>query len=109
MSSLGRNPRRSCVPLVATGRTTAPEPLLVAGPDTVAHGSAPIVLLAGTGDPAALYEWGRSAAADLENGRLLTRKGNGHGSYVYGACRPEVDRYLLDGVPPPRGGAVCAV
>ncbi|GLY97244.1 alpha/beta hydrolase [Actinoplanes sp. NBRC 103695] len=74
-----------------------------------ARGSVPIVLLAGTGDPAALYEWGRSAAADLENGRLLTRKGNGHGSYVYGACRPEVDRYLLDGVPPPRGGAVCAV
>ncbi|MET0495152.1 MAG: alpha/beta hydrolase [Actinoplanes sp.] len=73
-----------------------------------ARGSVPIVLLAGTGDPAALYEWGQSAAAALENGRLLTRNGNGHGSYVYGACRPEVDRYLLDGVPPPRGGAVCA-
>ncbi len=72
-----------------------------------AHGSVPIVLLAGTGDPAALYEWGQSAAAHLENGRLLTREGNGHGSYVYGACRPEVDRYLLDGVPPPRAGAVC--
>jgi pimeloyl-ACP methyl ester carboxylesterase len=73
-----------------------------------ARGSVPIVLLAGTGDPAALYEWGRSAAAALENGRLLTRVGTGHGSYVYGACRPEVDRYLLDGVPPPRAGAVCA-
>ena len=73
-----------------------------------ARGSVPIVLLAGTGDPAALYEWGQSAAAALENGRLLTREGDGHGSYVYGACRPEVDRYLLDGVPPPRGGAVCA-
>ncbi|WP_051796949.1 alpha/beta hydrolase [Catenuloplanes japonicus] len=79
-----------------------------AGPHPVtARGSVPIVLIAGTGDPAALYEWGRSAAAALENGRLLTRVGNGHGSYVYGACRPEVDRYLLDGVPPPRAGAVC--
>lgn len=73
-----------------------------------APGSVPIVLIAGTGDPAALYEWGRSAAAALQNGRLLTRVGNGHGSYPYGACRPEVDRYLLDGVPPPRAGAVCA-
>jgi pimeloyl-ACP methyl ester carboxylesterase len=73
-----------------------------------ARGSVPIVLLASTGDPAALYEWGQSAAAALENGRLLTRRGSGHGSYVYGACRPEVDRYLLAGVPPPRSGAVCA-
>lgn len=72
-----------------------------------AHGSPPIVLIAGTGDPAALYEWGQSAADHLENGRLLTRVGIGHGSYVYDHCRPEVDRYLLEGTPPPRR-SVCA-
>jgi pimeloyl-ACP methyl ester carboxylesterase len=84
------------------GGVSAPHPIRAAG-------APPIVLIGGTGDPAALYEWARSAAATLADGRLLTRRGIGHGSYVYQACRPEVDRYLLDGQAPPRSGAVCAL
>lgn len=73
-----------------------------------ARGSAPILVVGTTRDAATPYEWARSTARHLANGRLLTREGSGHAAYGDNACVTEaVDRYLLDAVLPPTG-TVCA-
>ncbi|MFC4061166.1 alpha/beta hydrolase [Planomonospora corallina] len=70
-----------------------------------ASGSAPIVVIAGTGDPATPYEWGPKLVEQLGTGVLVTYKGEGHGAYLSGdACVKQVsDDYLLDGKVPAEG------
>lgn len=80
-----------------------------------AAGSAPILVIATTNDPATPYEWGRALSEQLENAVLLTYRGEGHTIYAQGdRCIDEiVNAYLLtlalpkpgtacgDGPPPP--------
>ncbi|GAA2240205.1 alpha/beta fold hydrolase [Streptomyces amakusaensis] len=78
-----------------------------AHPDVSAPGSAPIVVIGATGDPATPYE-GTKAMADALGegvGVELTYKGEGHGSYNSGdkCVRDVVNAYLLDGEIPPNG------
>lgn len=70
-------------------------------------GAAPILVVGSTGDPATPYEWAGSSAEQLDAGRLLTWKGNGHAAYGRAAaCTRMVDTYLLPGeLPLP--GLVC--
>nr|WP_221473967.1 alpha/beta fold hydrolase [Planomonospora venezuelensis] len=70
-----------------------------------ATGSAPIVVVATTGDPATPYEWGPKLTEQLKTAVLVTHKGEGHGAYLSGeACvKKTVDTYLLDGKVPAEG------
>ncbi|MDQ0992929.1 alpha/beta hydrolase [Streptomyces sp. V3I7] len=80
-------------------------------PDVSAPGSAPILVVGNTGDPATPYEGARRMVEALGKGVgvELTYKGQGHGAYdsknkcVQGA----VDGYLLDGKVPATG-KVCS-
>lgn len=69
-----------------------------------AAGSNPIVVVGTTRDPATLYEWSESLASQLQNGRLVTRDGDGHTGYGRGnACVDDaVENYLVDGKAPAR-------
>ncbi|MER7479843.1 alpha/beta hydrolase [Streptomyces sp. NPDC126510] len=79
-------------------------------PDVSAPGSAPILVVGNTGDPATPYEGARAMVNALGQGVgvELTYRGQGHGAYdsknpcVQGA----VNGYLLDGKVPP-AGTVC--
>ncbi|MFI2715841.1 alpha/beta hydrolase [Streptomyces collinus] len=79
-------------------------------PDVSAPGSAPILVVGNTGDPATPYEGARAMVNALGKGVgvELTYRGQGHGAYdsknkcVQGA----VNGYLLDGKVPPTG-TVC--
>ncbi|EFL34702.1 protease [Streptomyces viridochromogenes DSM 40736] len=79
-------------------------------PDVSAPGSAPILVVGNTGDPATPYEGARKMVDALGKGVgvELTYRGQGHGAYdskntcVQGA----VNGYLLDGKVPP-AGTVC--
>jgi pimeloyl-ACP methyl ester carboxylesterase len=79
-------------------------------PDVSAPGSAPILVVGNTGDPATPYEGTRKMVDALggDVGVELTYEGQGHGAYDSGnACvRGAVDGYLLDGKVP-RKGTVC--
>src|SRR5690606_14053598 len=46
-----------------------------------ASGSAPILVVGTTGDPATPYAWSQALAAQLENGHLVTYNGEGHTAY----------------------------
>ncbi|MFH9587413.1 alpha/beta hydrolase [Streptomyces luteogriseus] len=80
-------------------------------PDVSAPGSAPVLVVGNTGDPATPYEGARAMVNALGKGVgvELTYRGQGHGAYdsknkcVQGA----VDGYLLDGKVPPTG-TVCS-
>ncbi|MEW1773958.1 alpha/beta hydrolase [Streptomyces sp. NPDC086777] len=80
-------------------------------PDVSAPGSAPILVVGNTGDPATPYEGAKKMVDALGKGVgvELTYKGQGHGAYdskdqcVQGA----VNGYLLDGTVP-KAGTVCA-
>ncbi|MFP7706416.1 alpha/beta hydrolase [Trueperella sp. LYQ141] len=71
----------------------------------VAKGSAPIVVVGTTGDPATPYEWAQKFAKDLDNGVLVTWKGDGHTAYGRaGDCISKpLDEYLLTGKVPQDG------
>ncbi|MFJ9564241.1 alpha/beta hydrolase [Streptomyces fuscichromogenes] len=79
-------------------------------PDVSAPGSAPILVVGNTGDPATPYEGAQKMVEALGNGVgvELTYKGQGHGAYdskdkcVQGA----VNGYLLEGTVP-KAGTVC--
>ncbi|WP_338896211.1 alpha/beta fold hydrolase [Streptomyces sp. TG1A-60] len=79
-------------------------------PDVRAPGSAPILVIGNTGDPATPYEGARRMAEELGAGVgvELTYKGQGHGAYGSGnACvQTAVDGYLLTGEVP-KAGTVC--
>ena len=70
-----------------------------------AEGSAPIVVVGTTNDPATPYEWSVSLADQLESGVLVTREGEGHTGYNKGnGCVDEaVETYLLEGTVPQDG------
>ncbi|MEU9115128.1 alpha/beta hydrolase [Streptomyces sp. NPDC048483] len=76
-----------------------------------AKGSAPIVVIGNTGDPATPYEGARKMAGELGDGVgiELTLKGEGHGGYNSGnpCLKKAVDGYLLDGKVP-AAGTTCA-
>ncbi|MFG2116527.1 alpha/beta hydrolase [Streptomyces sp. NPDC048718] len=79
-------------------------------PNVSAPGSAPILVIGNTGDPATPYEGARSMANALGPGVgiELTYKGQGHGAYNSGnACvKTTTDGYLLEGRVP-KSGTVC--
>lgn len=73
-------------------------------------GSAPIVVVGTTGDPATPYAWAEALASQLESGVLLTYEGFVHTAYVRAgdACvDAAVDGYLLAGEPPD-DGTICS-
>ncbi|MFH9010215.1 alpha/beta hydrolase [Streptomyces sp. NPDC017943] len=80
-------------------------------PDVSAAGSAPILVVGNTGDPATPYEGARAMVEALGKGVgiELTYRGQGHGSYDSGnkCVQGAVNGYLLDGKVPPTG-TVCA-
>ncbi|WP_354641328.1 alpha/beta hydrolase [Kitasatospora camelliae] len=82
-------------------------PLKATGaPHTVrAAGSAPIVVVGTTRDPATPYAWSQALAGQLESGRLLTYDGDGHTAYGRrNACiDTAINRYLLGGEAPANG------
>ncbi|MHA5051541.1 alpha/beta hydrolase [Streptomyces sp. SD15] len=78
-------------------------------PQVAAEGSAPILLVGTTGDPATPYEGTRHMADELgeDVGVELTYKGQGHGAYGTSTCVTNaVNAYLLDGKMP-EDGTVC--
>ncbi|MFE7029913.1 alpha/beta hydrolase [Streptomyces sp. NPDC057621] len=80
-------------------------------PDVTAPGSAPILVVGNTGDPATPYEGARKMVDALGKGVgvELTYKGQGHGAYDSGnkCVRGAVNGYLLNGKVP-RTGTVCS-
>lgn len=68
----------------------------------VAAGSAPILVVGTTNDPATPYIWAQKLAGQLENGNLVTYNGEGHTAYnKSNACiNDAVDSYLIDGTVP---------
>ncbi|MEU8519183.1 alpha/beta hydrolase [Streptomyces sp. NPDC048577] len=79
-------------------------------PDVSAPGSAPILVVGTTGDPATPYEGAKAMADALGEGVgvEVTYEGEGHGAYNGGsACvKKTVDAYLLEGKVPV-SGTVC--
>ncbi|MGV9700936.1 alpha/beta hydrolase [Streptomyces sp. NPDC003483] len=79
-------------------------------PDVGAAGSAPILVVGNTGDPATPYEGAKKMVEALGEGVgvELTYKGQGHGAYDSGnkCVHNAVDGYLLNGTVP-RAGTVC--
>ncbi|MFI2778582.1 alpha/beta hydrolase [Streptomyces sp. ALB3] len=79
-------------------------------PDVSAAGSAPILVIGNTGDPATPYAGAKAMAAELGAGVgiELTYEGEGHGAYNGGSTcvQRAVDGYLLDGKVP-ESGTVC--
>ncbi len=74
-------------------------------PDVSAKGSAPILVVGNTGDPATPYEGAHKMAQELGPGVgvVMTYQGEGHGAYDSGnACvKSAADAYLLQGTVPP--------
>jgi hypothetical protein len=67
-----------------------------------AAGSADILVLGTTNDPATPYVWAQALAEQLENGHLITYHGEGHTAYnKSNACvNDAVDDYFIDGTVP---------
>ena len=82
-----------------------PEPSPLKAPR--AAGSAPILVVGTTGDPATPYAWAVSLSKQLENATLLTKNGEGHTAFRSGnGCIDEaVDEYLVNLKLPAKGTA----
>ena len=67
-----------------------------------AAGSADILVIGTTNDPATPYVWAERLADQLENGHLVTYDGEGHTAYNKGSScvNDVVDAYLLEGTVP---------
>lgn len=67
-----------------------------------AKGSAPIIVIGTTGDPATPYAWSVNLAEQLENGHLVTYNGEGHTAYnKSNSCvNDAVDDYFVKGTVP---------
>lgn len=67
-----------------------------------AAGSAPILVVGTTNDPATPYQWSVNLASELENGHLVTYHGEGHTAYnKSNSCvNDAVDDFLIDGTVP---------
>jgi pimeloyl-ACP methyl ester carboxylesterase len=76
-------------------------PTRTAGPITAA-GSAPILVVGTTGDPATPYVWAQHVASMLQNGHLVTYNGNGHTAYnKSNSCvNDAVDNFFIHGTVP---------
>ncbi|MFI9170791.1 alpha/beta hydrolase [Streptomyces lincolnensis] len=73
-----------------------------------AKGSAPILVLGTTGDPDTPYKDAVALSRQLDNGRLLTFKAEGHTAFGRSACATDaVVNYLVDLKVPARG-TTCA-
>lgn len=68
----------------------------------VAEGSAPILVVGTTNDPATPYAWAVALADQLENGHLVTYEGEGHTAYnKSNSCVDKtVDDFFIDGTVP---------
>ncbi|OLT27298.1 proteinase [Actinomadura sp. CNU-125] len=73
-----------------------------------AKGSAPILVIGTTRDPATPYSWAQSLASQLQSGVLLTLDGDGHTAYLQAdpCISRATDRYLVT-TEPPKDGTVC--
>ena len=77
------------------------------GPLT-AVGAPPILMVGGTNDPATPYAWAVAAHEQIAGSVLLTRNGNGHGSYGVSICATLAEiNYLLNRTLPAEG-SVCS-
>lgn len=95
--------------LGAAGCSVWPAPAAHPQRPVDAQGSAPILVVGTTRDPATPYENARRLADELRTGVLLTRDGDGHTAYLSGnACITKaVDAYLVRGTVP-KDGTRCA-
>jgi hypothetical protein len=68
----------------------------------VAAGSADILVLGTTNDPATPYVWAQALADQLENGHLITYNGEGHTAYNKSndCVNDAVDDFFIDGTVP---------
>lgn len=73
-----------------------------------AKGSAPILVVGTTNDPATPYVWSKNLVKELQNGHLVTYRGDGHTAYnKSNSCvNDAVDDYLVDGTVP-SGDPMC--
>lgn len=86
------------------GMEAATDPLVI-GP---AAGSAPIVVIGNTGDPATPYEWSRELANSLDAAVLYTVEAEGHTAYGIIECvQADIDAYLI-GLTVPVRGSTCS-
>ncbi len=67
-----------------------------------ADGSAPILVVGTTNDPATPYVWAKALAKELQNGHLVTYKGEGHTAYnKSNSCvNNAVDEFFVRGTVP---------
>lgn len=67
-----------------------------------AEGTAPILVVGTTNDPATPYVWAQALAGQLADGHLITYDGQGHTAYnKSNSCvNDAVDAYLIDGTVP---------
>ena len=76
--------------------------------ETRAEGSAPILVVGITGDTQTLYSWVQNLTGQLDNNRLLTVEGYGHGAFNRNTCaRTAITGFLVNGTVP-ADGATCA-
>ena len=82
-----------------------PVPVTGSAAPVKATGSAPILVIGTTSDPATPYPWAQSLAKQLQNSVLLTHEGEGHTAFLTGnACiRRAAERYLIERTPPAVG------
>lgn len=95
-------------PFMVYGSTTCDHwPVPATGhPETIAaDGSAPIVVVGTTRDPATPYEWAQQLAGQLSSGHLITYDGDGHTAYMRSnqCVDGAVDAYFLKGTVPQDG------
>ncbi len=85
-----------------TGCSNWPVPAKRDRTSIVAPGSADILVVGTTNDPATPYTWAKTVAATLEKGHLITFNGEGHTAYnKSNACvNNAVDGFLIDGTVP---------
>ncbi len=77
-------------------------------PTPVAYaGSAPIMVVGGTNDPATPFRWAEKMAGELD-GVLVTFDGEGHASLTSSTCVSSAAVALLVELTPPPTGTVCA-
>lgn len=72
-----------------------------------AQGTPPILLVAGTHDPATPIEWAKSVNQQIAGSVLLTRDGYGHISYDESTCAQNAEVAYLEHLTMPAQGTVC--
>jgi pimeloyl-ACP methyl ester carboxylesterase len=91
-------------PWMAYGGTLCPQwpfPSSIERGPITAPGSPDILVVGTTNDPATPYVWAKALAAQLENGHLVTHRGEGHTAYGESECITDVvDAFLVDGSVP---------